>query len=359
MMTAAATSYRRIEHRERTAFLTTTTSSCSEENRSDTVIFAPHVAGICRSDLREIAGTRVGRCDFGHELVGTVLSTPPQLEALRGRRVVFDPHPSLTRRTSGFADLVELTADPRELAAALVLVPDGLTDPIAVFAEPLACAVHCVSRLQQVTTYLGIAPRTPVAVLGAGMAGTLICATLTAHGQPCVLMNRSRERIEFLRDRDALPYEILGASPDRSGFGRVVLATADATPEDLATALRLLAPDGLLVVFAGTRPGTSVGGLDIDRIRREQLAHTFRTENGGVIVAGTYGALRSDFREALSLLTAPPGPKGWSPAACVHRLTTGAVGLDAAAGHLNAHVEHRLFGKTLVHIRPPIPPEAS
>ncbi|WP_062993811.1 hypothetical protein [Nocardia anaemiae] len=360
MITTAGTSYLRIEHRNRAAFLTTVeTQLTSNENQSSTVLFAPHVAGICRSDLREVLGTRFGRRDFGHELVGTILTAPAPLKALEGRTVVFDPHPELTRRTSGFAEQVELTGDPGQLAAAFVPVPAGLDDPIAVFTEPLACAVHCVSRLHQVTAEGGVGPHSPVAVVGAGMAGTLICAVLTAQGHPCVLINPHPERIEFLNARHVLPSEILHTGPSGARFQRVILATAAASPEHLATGIGLLQPGGLLMLFAGTQPAASLGEVDIDRVRREQLAHPVTSENKRVTVAGTYGALHCDFLDALSLLTEQPGPTQWSLAVCVQRLTTRVLPLQGAADYLTVNADRGVLGKTLVYIRPPIPLEST
>ncbi len=354
MTTTSTIRYLRIEHSNRAAFLTTAeTRPNNDENQLGTVIFAPRVAGICRSDLREITGTRFGRRDFGHELVGTVQSAPTPLKALEGCAAVFDPHPILTRRTSGFAELVELTGDSGQLAAALVPVPAGLDDPIAVFTEPLACAVHCASRLHQVTAEVGIDPQGPIAVLGAGMAGTLICAVLTAQGHRCTLINSHPERIEFLNARNVLPRRILQPYPDSSRYQRVVLATAAATPEHLAAGIRLLEPSGLLILFAGTQPATTLGGADIDKVRREQLTHPVTSGTKPLTLAGTYGALRRDFLDALSLLTEHPAPGQWSLALSVQRLTTGALTLHAAADYLTTHADRGVLGKTLVHIRPP------
>ncbi|MBF6333197.1 MDR/zinc-dependent alcohol dehydrogenase-like family protein [Nocardia transvalensis] len=348
------TTYRRIEHHDRVAFLTSATvADTTLDGRNATVLLAPHVVGVCRSDLREISGVRFGRRDFGHEIVGAVVDAPPSLSSLLGRTVLFDPHPTLARRTSGFAELVELTAAPTQLRAALVPVPAGIPDRIAVFGEPLACAVHCVTRLHRVTAELGLEAQAPVAVVGAGMAGTLISAVLVAQGQPCVLLNPHRERIEFLLDHDALPSEVLIPHRNDISFSRVILATAAATSDHLATCLRMLADDGVLLLFAGTQRGTRLHGVDIDPVRRHQLTYRIRSGSTRAVVAGTYGATRDDFLEALSLLTKPPGDQ-WSLALCAQRLTTRVVGLDEAADYLTTSAPNGVLGKTLVQIHPPM-----
>ncbi|MFF2085406.1 hypothetical protein ACFVVM_16655 [Nocardia sp. NPDC058176] len=358
MTAPLASTYRRIEHRDHTAFLTTAT--VAEESSvlaTGRVVLAPRVVGVCRSDLREITGIRFGRRDFGHEIVGDVLDCTPGLADLRGRTVVFDPHPQLAHRTSGFGELVELTGDSHQLRAALVPVPAGLADRVAVFAEPLACAVHCATRLHTVTADLALAPESTVAVFGAGMAGTLISTVLTATGHRCVVFNPTSARIELLRDRRALPASVLDSEQHRAPFQRVVVATAAASPQILATCLDMLAEDGLLLIFAGTQPGDRLDTIDIDHLRRtEDVQQLSRPSRRGHL-AGTHGALRTDFHTALNLLQQAPDA-GWSPSLCVQRLTTEVLGLDAAADHLTAHATHRGLGKTIVQIRPPHPRES-
>ncbi|TDP28225.1 hypothetical protein [Nocardia ignorata] len=351
------TTYRRIEHRDHTAFLTTATIAAeSSVLATDKAVLAPRVVGVCRSDLREINGTRFGRSDFGHEIVGDVLDTSPALADLRGRTVVFDPHPKLARRTSGFAELVELTGDSRQLRAALIPIPVGLPDRVAVFTEPLACAVHCATRLHTVTADLALAPETTIAVYGAGMAGTLISAVLTATGHKSVLLNPSGPRLVFLRRRHALPSRAFESRHHRPPFQRVVVATATATQQVLATCLDMLADDGLLMLFAGTQPGDRLGTIDIDQVRRTedtQLSGSSQRYH----LAGTHGADRADFHTALTLLQQAPDA-GWSPSMCVKRLTTQILELDAAADHLTASAAHGGLGKTIIQIRPPDPLES-
>ncbi|MEU6559292.1 hypothetical protein [Nocardia nova] len=283
-----------------------------------------------------------------------MVEAPPSLSGLRWRTVLFDPHPTLAGKTSGFGEFVELNGEPTHLDAALVPVPIQIPDHIAVFGEPLACAVHCVTRLHRVSAELGLPQRTPVAVIGAGMAGTLISTVLVAQGLPCVLLNHHRERIEFLQERNVLPASVLRPGIPDTRFGRVILATAAATPDYLDTCMNLLADGGVLMVFAGTQPDSRFHGTDVDHIRRHQLTRSLRVAGRQVSIAGTYRATRQDFTAALALLAHPGTTDQRSPAACVQRLTTQTLGLDAAPDYLTAHATHGLFGKTLVQIRPAI-----
>ncbi|MFF3224120.1 hypothetical protein ACFYV7_15110 [Nocardia suismassiliense] len=341
--------HRRIEHTHGTAILTTaSTSGFDTQTGCSAVLLAPHTVGVCRSDLREIRGERFGRRDFGHEIVGTVLDTSSDLGHLREQTIIFDPHPRLSTRSSGFAELVELTGDATELQAALVPVPGGLDPEAAVFGEPLACAVHCVHRLLRAS--IDVEPDSPVAVVGAGMAGILISAALVGRGYRGALFNVGPERITFLNDRKALPTASAQIYNGHATFSRVILATAFASPRYLDACVRLLADRGVLVLFAGTEPGAHFGDVDIDELRRHELTHQLSTAGKDFTVVGTYGATRADFTDALALLTAAPNAAGWSPALCVQRLITHRLTLTDAASFLTASAANGVLGKAIVEI---------
>ncbi|MET9491150.1 alcohol dehydrogenase catalytic domain-containing protein [Nocardia sp. NPDC006630] len=349
MITVGRT-FGRIDHCEGSAYLTRGT--VSEPADTSMVVLEPVMVGVCRSDLREITGTRFGRKDFGHEIIGEVVETTADLADLRGMRVLFDPHPTLSARTSGYAQVVQLCGSPDQLRAALVPVPDAMATAVAVFTEPLACAIHAVRHLNEVTDAIGGDLESPIAVVGAGMAGTLIAATLTARGYRCQLFNPSAPRIEFLRQRRALPARVLAVQDDQVSWRRVVLATAVASEPVLTTCTSMLSDAGLLVLFAGTHPGMHLRGIDLDTVRREQQVRTFTAESKDITVAGTYGATRADFTEALSLLMAAPDDDDWSPARCVQRLTREIVPFLRAAAHLNVSAAGGGLGKTLIDVRP-------
>ncbi|MEV0766243.1 medium chain dehydrogenase/reductase family protein [Nocardia sp. NPDC050435] len=339
---------RHIEHHNGIAALSHTRLALPDLENQSAALLKPIVAGVCRSDLREIAATRYGRTDFGHEIVATVAATTPELADRRGSTVVFDPHPPLAARSSGFADVVSLCGTPDNVRAALVPAPPGVAADVAVFTEPLACAVHCARRASELTRD----PAASIAIFGAGMTGTLIAAALTATGRSCRLTNRSSQRLQFLRHRRALPARVL--DPDPIGdAATVILATAALTASDLDTALSMLAEGGTVILFSGTTPAQEIAGIDVDAVRRHQR-HARVTVPGyqPAFFAGSYGATRADFETAGELLAAPPTLDGWSPARCTRRLITQQLGLDDAADHLNAALTHPHFGKTLIWINP-------
>lgn len=310
-------------------------------SRDPKLVLAPTLVGVCRSDLKEIAGERAVRRDFGHELVADVIASDPA-GILTGARVCLDPHP-VVERTSGFAELIEISGPEGDLLAALPRLPDHLPAEVAVFVEPLACAVHCVRRWSGERSP-GTTPAS-VAVVGAGMAGCLIAAVLEGEGARVTLWNRSPERLEELRRRDVLPGVALRSLREdaEERFDDVIVATSTLVPDVFEWALAHLRPGGSVVLYAGTHAGMdTVPGVDVDAVRRGQ--QRVRMPDGDAWLVGSHGAVADDFRAAIDLLSdAENGLGERLRRAIVRRLT-----LEEAASVLPEQVGHAPFGKTVV-----------
>ncbi|GAB1339899.1 hypothetical protein ACE1SV_64890 [Streptomyces sp. E-15] len=264
------------------------------------------LAGLCRSDLKEVAGVRHGPSQFGHEIVARIdTSTVPGLA--EGTRVVLDPNVPVERGT-GFAERMWAAGRPELLRRAFHAVPDGLPAERLVFAEPLACAAHCLSVTDRRAGGLAGAR---VTVLGAGTAGLLIASLAHRAGAVVTLGNRGRERVAEVRrtgvlDAPVLPFDLL---PDRSA-DIVVAATSFLLPAVLEVALRVLAPDGLLVLYGGTAPGDRHPGLDcdLDTVRRSESVRTCSLKGRPVRLAGSYGTTEADFEAAVAALADRAAP---------------------------------------------------
>jgi cyclitol reductase len=342
------TRYRRLEHGQGRVHLV-----AREVTRPTAgmvkVILSPELVGVCRSDLREIVGARHLRRDFGHEIVGRVVSTTDEAVVGGGERVVYDPHPAVDR-TSGFGELVEIEGTAEAVRAALVPLGPEVAAATGIFAEPLACACHCIGRLAAASQLTGIDPCSRVGIFGAGIAGALIAAALHARGVPVALMNRSRARLDRLRSSGFLPAELFSPGTPRPGsFQRLIVATSAAAPEIMALAAAAIAPGGLMVLYAGTRPGDRLGDLDLDATRRAEDTVPVTFAGHTLTVAGSHGATRADFGQAIrELVGGRQGP--WLLPGALSALVTNQVSLAEAPDLLTRHARDGFVGKAVITI---------
>lgn len=230
------------------------------------------LAGICSTDLELARGYMGFRGVPGHEFVGEVVSGP---EELRGRRVVAeincvaperDPgdwelrkhDPSRTvlgiaGRDGAFAEYLTVPA------ANCHVVPAGVSDRQAVFAEPLAAAL-------QVLRDRPIRPGEWVAVLGGGRLGLLVGQVMAR--QPCELLviGRNALRIELCR---RLGLKACGASEVPAGRAFDVVVECSGSPDGLREALKIVRPRGTVVLkstCAGAAP-IELAPIVIDEVR--------------------------------------------------------------------------------------------
>jgi cyclitol reductase len=307
----------------------------------DAVLVEPRLVGICRSDLKEIGGRRPGPSQFGHEVVGVVTrSSTPRLPP--GTRVCLDPNVPLCRGT-GFARRMWAGGDADALVRALPAAPAGIPDRRLVFAEPLACAAHCLSMARR---HLGGRELSgaAVCVLGAGTAGVLIARLAEAAGARVLVVNRDADRLDFLAARDALPgrgARLSEALPDAHDV--VVVATSFVRPDLLERALGLVRRQGLVMLYGGTTAGDRLTGLacDLDGVRRSERVRAAEWRGRPVLVGGSYGTTTGDFDAALRALGAPDGLG-------VERLITAEVSLPELPATLRRLATTRHLGKVLL-----------
>jgi cyclitol reductase len=306
-------------------------------------LLAPIAIGICRSDLRELLGDRPVRRDFGHEIVGSVVAAEPaelshlvQLPA-----VCLDPHPPVDR-TSGFGELVEITGSPESVNEALRPLPTALADKIGILVEPLACASHCLQRVQA----SGPSRARRAAVIGAGIAGCLIALGLDSNGWDITLYNRSRPRLDLLSQRNVLAAARLRelSAADRS-YAVVVIATTELDTPAFDAARKMVIDDGTIILFSGTRPAVTIDGLDVDSIRRQEANVASYSDGRRVSVKGTHGATKLDFDNAIALLMRPGLD---APRARLERLLGPELTLRQAAGQMIRHARDGFVGKPYV-----------
>ena len=174
----------------------------------DDVEVAVHLGGICGSDLHYWRHGGVG--DFrlrepmvlGHEVVGVVARVGASVDGIApGQRVAVHPARPCLSCLGCYAGRHNLCTDVRFLGSAarfphvqggfrervvaratqIVALPDHLTDERAVFAEPLAVALHAAARAGDL---LG----KRVLVTGAGPIGVLIAMAARRSGAAQVIV---------------------------------------------------------------------------------------------------------------------------------------------------------------------------
>lgn len=227
------------------------------------------LAGLCGTDLHLHAGGFFAEFPLtpGHESVGVVREVGAGVHHLApGQRVAVDNAsacghcPECSRGQHLFCEsFLSLGVNaPGGFAESLVspahkVYPiEDLTDDVAVFAEPLACAVHGMD-------VLALKPGADVLMIGAGTTGLLLAQLLVHGGAGRVTM--------------AAPTEFKLALATSYGVDRVVQITRD--PGRTLESLRHLAPDGFDVAIDVTGASSVV-----------QLLPDLVAANGTVFVYG-------------------------------------------------------------------------
>lgn len=223
------------------------------------------VTGVCDTDLQLARGYMDFRGVPGHEFVGEVLEADDA--SLRGKRVVADINAGcgscpecwtgrghhcpkrtvlgIVGRSGSFAELLTLPE------RCLVAVPDAVDDDRAVFAEPLAAALHVVDEVSDASA------STRAIVLGDGKLGQLVARALASEGIATTLVGRHAHKLALAAAAGIETFLEGDLPPSRRGAALVVEATG--SEGGLASALSLVAPRGTVVLKT-----TVAGKLTVD-----------------------------------------------------------------------------------------------
>jgi L-iditol 2-dehydrogenase len=257
---------------------------------------------------------------FGHEAAGTVAAAGPGAGKFspgdavvvansaccgrcayckEGRENLCD---DLQYLNGAFAEYLHVPA--RFVERSTYPVPEGLPFEVAALAEPLACVLHGIEACE-----LGLFDRAggrsagsggaEAVVYGAGPIGLLFTAALARAGHPVLLADPNPDRLEIGRRLGAatvLQVARGGGQAARvrekteGGRGAQVAIDATGVPEVWADAIQSVRPGGLVNLFGGCAPGTTVP-LDTSLIHYSEIT-----------VKGVYHHRPGTFQRALSLL---------------------------------------------------------
>ncbi len=304
--------------------------------------------GICGSDIHMLLdgwADKPGRV-AGHEFTGTIAALGAGVDGwLLGEMVVGGTSPKCGRcrrclegKPSQCENGDSPVADSHDgafaryvlvQAAALLRLPAGVSARQAALAEPLAVALHGITRS-------GAAPGDTVMVMGAGPIGALSIAALVAEGiGPVIAVEPGSSRQQLARDLGAA--EVLEPAdlvqfppwePDRvSEPGVHVVLECSGKKSAMEFGLHQLRRGGTLVlVGAGMEQPT----FDPNRIILNELT-----------VCGSYIYDKGGFERALELLGSPGFPTDLL-------IEADDVPLDRVSDALVGLAEGRLAGKVMV-----------
>ncbi len=206
-------------------------------------------AGVCETDLQLIKGYMGFRGVLGHEFVGVAESGP-----LAGRRVVGEincacwtcdtcrmglPTHCPNRTVLGILNHDGAFADHIAVPQRnLHVVPDSLSDDVAVFTEPVAAAF-------QIPVQLTIGKKDRIAILGDGRLGNLCAQVLTRLSDHVLAIGKHPEKLAILGAM-GISTAVLSDAIEARSFDTVIDCTG--SESGLPTSLRLVRPRGTVVL---------------------------------------------------------------------------------------------------------------
>ncbi len=212
-------------------------------------LVAVRLAGVCDTDLQLAQGYMGYQGILGHEFVGLVLECDERRWI--GKRVVADinagcgecqeciergGHHCPTRTVLGILGrggaLAEQLVIPERC---LIEVPEGVADEQAVFAEPLAAALHVLDELEE--------HHDRAIVLGDGKLGLLIAMVLAEKGLDTTLVGHHRDKLACAKGARGVLEDELSAE-----LSAPMVVEATGTAAGLSRALSLCEARGTVVL---------------------------------------------------------------------------------------------------------------
>lgn len=244
--------------------------------------------GICNSDIKEVRGERISRCDFGHEIVGKIISSNVSTVRM-GCYVTLDPHIVVNRNT-GFSNYMCISGVKEDLEKALIVIPSG--DPVYVLSEPLACAYHAVNRLLSSGDFFK-----KILVYGAGTFGYLIYLILKKMGKNVFIGNRSKNRLNDLHQHGLIETKDRDKSDQK--YDAILLTESFIGTETIESILHKIYKNATVLLFGAVKKEEEFNLYDI---RNNELLTEINFKNKMLIIMGNSGANSLDFSLSIDFI---------------------------------------------------------
>lgn len=222
------------------------------------------LAGICGTDLEILDGYMDYQGILGHEFVGVVIKS--KNKDLIGKRVVGEinvgcgkcpsckkglerhcPHRTvlgILQRNGTFAEFLSLPEKN------LHVIPDSVTDPQAVFVEPLAAAF-------EITEQIDLNPDWNVAIVGDGRLANLITYVLKLYCSNITCFGKHEKKLEKIK-KLGIKTKISIDSNEEHQFDLVIEAAGNNS--GFHDAMKLIKPRGTVILKSTI---ASKGNLDL------------------------------------------------------------------------------------------------
>jgi L-iditol 2-dehydrogenase len=253
---------------------------------------------------------------FGHEMAGSVAAIGEGVSAFaKGDKVVVAnsaPCGSCGFCRMGRENLCEdlhyingayaefILVPERFVERNTYLIPDGLSFERAALSEPLGCVIHGINACD--LSRYGKPGEAEILLFGAGPIGLLFVAALAAQGHRVLLADPNPDRLEagkklgaaeaFEIARGGGQAELVRAKTD-GGKGASIAVDCSGVPEVWLDAISCVRPGGLVNLFGGCAPGTTIP-LDTHLLHYSELT-----------IKGVYHHRPETIKAALDLLTDP------------------------------------------------------
>ena len=253
---------------------------------------------------------------FGHEMAGTVAAIGDGVTAFkegdavvvansapcgrcdycrRGRENLCE---DLLYLNGSFAEYVRVPA--RFVARNTHAIPANLAFRKAALAEPLACVLHGMDACE--LPRYAQSSSAEIIVFGGGPIGLLFVGALAEDGHHVILADPNQNRLEagktlgakktVIIERGGGQADVVKAITD-GGQGAWIAVDATGVPEVWVDAIQAVRPGGLINLFGGCAPGTSIP-LDTHLVHYSELT-----------VKGVYHHRPDTMRRAIELLSEP------------------------------------------------------